>query len=55
MQKKSTLFENILSLGLIQGAEYLIPLLAIPYLLGVVGAIQDGEAGRFGVNPEFPL
>lgn len=37
MPGRRSLLESIVSLGLVQGAEYLIPLAAIPYLLRTIG------------------
>jgi O-antigen/teichoic acid export membrane protein/GT2 family glycosyltransferase len=42
-KKKPSLVENIVSLGIVQGAEYLIPLIAVPFLLRVVGAEGYGH------------
>lgn len=42
-QKKRSLLENIISLIIVQGADYLIPLLVIPYLLRVLGAEGYGK------------
>lgn len=42
-QKKRSLLENIISLIVVQGADYLIPLLVIPYLLRVLGAEGYGK------------
>jgi PST family polysaccharide transporter len=36
------LFSNILSLGIIQGANFLIPLLTVPYLVRVIGLEKFG-------------
>src|SRR5579872_601132 len=38
-----SLREGIASLAAVQGAEYLIPLLALPYLLRVLGPVEFGK------------
>jgi polysaccharide transporter, PST family len=43
VKKKRTLLENIISLVVVQGSDYLIPLLVIPYLLRVLGAESYGK------------
>lgn len=49
-QKGRTLREGILSLAAVQAAEYLIPLLALPYLLRVLG---PGEFGKIAFAQAF--
>lgn len=40
---KGSILDNVLSLAAIQAADYLVPLLSIPYLLRVLGATSYGE------------
>ncbi len=42
-EARSGLLGNVFSLAVVQGAEYLVPLLAIPYLMRVLGAEGYGQ------------
>src|SRR5690348_11759554 len=60
MYRKRALFENMLSLLVLQGANYVLPLITLPYLVRVLGTAHYGLlvfaqafAGYFVILTDF--